>query len=106
MTLIGTNGTIGGGQPAALPAADHDFDGVAEKPARGSSISQFARPMQVFPGNLERILKQFGKVRRSWVENEFEPPAFHVTALQRTLLVLDCYGRSGRSRRRKRGPPI
>ena len=54
MTLVSADGEIGERQPAPLAAADHSLDGVAEEPARRSSISKFARPLEVFPGDLER----------------------------------------------------
>lgn len=57
MTLIGADGAIGEGQPAALATTNHGLDGVAEKPARGGAVAQFARPLEVFPGDLEGLLK-------------------------------------------------
>jgi hypothetical protein len=60
-TLIGADGTIGECQPAALTTADHGLDRVAEKPACNSAVAQFARALEVFPGDLEGFLKQFGK---------------------------------------------
>jgi hypothetical protein len=59
--LIGSDGAIGEGQPAALPLPDHGFDGVAEKPACRSTVSKFARALEVFPGDLERILEKLGE---------------------------------------------
>src|ERR1700744_4120144 len=48
-------------QPAALAPTDHGLDDVAENPACGRAVAQFARAFKVFPGNLERFLKQLGK---------------------------------------------
>jgi hypothetical protein len=59
--LIGGDGAIGKGQPAALPLPDHGLDGVAEKPACRSAVSKFAGAFEVFPGNLERILEKLGE---------------------------------------------
>jgi hypothetical protein len=53
MTLVGDNGSIGEGQPAALAPADHGLNGVAEEPACRSGIAQFAGPLQIFPRDLE-----------------------------------------------------
>jgi hypothetical protein len=61
MTFIGADGAIGEGQPVALSPADHGLDGVAEEPACRGVIAQFARAFQVFPCDLERVLKQLGK---------------------------------------------
>jgi hypothetical protein len=61
MTLIGADGPIGEGQPAALPPADHGLDAVAEEAAGTSGVTEFARPFQIFPGDLERVLEQLGK---------------------------------------------
>jgi hypothetical protein len=61
MTFIGADGAIGEGQPVALSPADHGLDGVTEEPACRSVIAEFARPLQVFPGDLEGVLKQLGK---------------------------------------------
>jgi hypothetical protein len=61
MTFIGADGSIGEGQSVALPPADHGLDGITEKPACRSVIAEFARPLQVFPGDLEGVLKQLGK---------------------------------------------
>jgi hypothetical protein len=47
--------------PAALTLTDHGLDRVAEKPACNSAVAQFARALEVFPGDLEGFLKQFGK---------------------------------------------
>jgi hypothetical protein len=59
--LIGADGTIGEGQPTALTPADHGLDRVAEKSASSSGVAQFACAIEVFPGDLEGILKQLGK---------------------------------------------
>ena len=59
--MIGGDGAIGEGQPAALPLPDHGLDGVAGKPACRSAVFKFARTLEVFPGDLEGFLKQFGK---------------------------------------------
>ena len=59
--LISADGAIGQRQPAALAPADHGLDGVAEKPACGSVVAQFARAFEVFPGDLEGFLEQLGK---------------------------------------------
>jgi hypothetical protein len=61
MTFIGADGSIGEGQPVALSPADHGLDCVTEEPACRSVIAEFARPLQVFPGDLEGVLKQLGK---------------------------------------------
>jgi hypothetical protein len=61
MMSIGADGSIGEGQAVALTAADHDLDGVAEEPACGSRVARFARALQVFPRDLEGVLKQLGK---------------------------------------------
>jgi hypothetical protein len=61
MTLIGADGSIGEDQPAALASTDHGFNVVAEESACGGGVAQFARPFQVFPGDLEGLLKQLGK---------------------------------------------
>jgi hypothetical protein len=53
MTLVGDNGSIGEGQPAALAPADHGLNGVAEEPACRSGIAQVAGPLQIFPRDLE-----------------------------------------------------
>ena len=60
-TLIGGDGAIGEGQPAPLPLPDHGLDGVAEKPACRSAVSKFAGALEVFPGDLERILEKLGE---------------------------------------------
>src|SRR6201986_4561812 len=44
-----------------MAPTDNVLDDVAEKPACGSAVAQFARAFEVFPGNLERFLKQLGK---------------------------------------------
>src|ERR1700722_1557250 len=59
--LIGADGAIGQDQPAALTPTDHGLDGVAEKPACVRAVAQFARSLEVFPGDLEGVLKQLGK---------------------------------------------
>ena len=61
MTFIGADGAIGEGQSVALPPADHGLYGVTEEPACRSVIAEFARPLQVFPGDLEGVLKKLGK---------------------------------------------
>jgi hypothetical protein len=61
MTLIGADGAIREGQPAALTPTDHGLDGVAEEPACRSGVSEFARALKVFPGDLEGFLKQLGE---------------------------------------------
>lgn len=48
-------------QPAALAPTDHYLDDVAEKPACRSAVSQFAAPLKVLPGDLERILEELGE---------------------------------------------
>ena len=58
---IGADGSIGEGQPVALTAADHDLDGVAEEPACSGGVAQIARAFQVFPRDLEGVLKRLGK---------------------------------------------
>jgi hypothetical protein len=52
-TLIGADSAIREREPAALATADPGFDRVAEKPACGGAISEFAGPLQVIPGDLE-----------------------------------------------------
>ena len=61
MALIGGDGSIGEGQPAALTPTDHGLDGVAEEPARSSGVAQFAGSLKVFPSDLEGVLKQLGE---------------------------------------------
>jgi hypothetical protein len=60
-TLIGGDGAIGEGQPAALPLPNHGLDGVAEKPACRSAVFKFAGTLEVFPGDLERIFEELGE---------------------------------------------
>ena len=57
--MVGTGCPVG--QPAALAPTDHGLDDVAEKPACRSAISQFAAPLKVLPGDLERILEELGE---------------------------------------------
>jgi hypothetical protein len=48
--------------PAGCAApTDHGLDDVAEKPACRSAVSQFAAPLKVLPGDLERILEELGE---------------------------------------------
>src|ERR1700684_4700595 len=48
--------------PAGCPApTDHGLDDVAEKPACRSAVSQFAAPLKVLPGDLKRILEEWGE---------------------------------------------
>src|ERR1700722_17309926 len=54
-TLVSRNSAVGEGQAASLATPDHGLDGVAEKPARNSAVAQFARPLQIFPGDLEGL---------------------------------------------------
>jgi hypothetical protein len=61
MALIGADGPVGQCQPPTQAPTDHGLDEVAEKPTCGSAVAQFARAFEVFPGNLERFLKQLGK---------------------------------------------
>jgi hypothetical protein len=58
MTLIRADSPIGEGQPAALASADHGLDGVSKEPTGSRGVTQFARPFQILPGDLERVLKQ------------------------------------------------
>ena len=60
-TLKGGDGAIGEGQPAPLPLPDHSLDSVVEKPACRSAVSKFAGTLEVFPGDLERILEKLGE---------------------------------------------
>jgi hypothetical protein len=46
---------------SSLALTDHGPDDVAEKPACGSAVSQFAGPLQVLPDDLERTLKELGE---------------------------------------------
>jgi hypothetical protein len=59
--LIGADGPVGQCQPAALAPTDHGLDDVAEKPTCRSAVSQFAAPLKVLPGDLERILEELGE---------------------------------------------
>jgi hypothetical protein len=40
-------------QPAALTSTDHGLDSVTQEPACDCPVAQFARALEVFPGNLE-----------------------------------------------------
>jgi hypothetical protein len=59
--LVGADGPVGQCQPAALAPTDHGLDDVAEKPTCQSAVSQFAAPLKVLPGDLERILEELGE---------------------------------------------
>ena len=76
---------FGEGQPAALPPADHGLDGVAEEPACSSGVVQFARAVQVFPGDFGRSPQAVGKAMPSWWENESEASAFHLIFASRRV---------------------
>jgi hypothetical protein len=43
------------------PRRIHGLDDVAEKPTCRSAVSQFAAPLKVLPGDLERILEELGE---------------------------------------------
>ena len=89
--MIGGDGTIGEGQRAALTLTDHGLDGVAEKPACGRAIAQFARALEVFPGNLERFLKQLGKRNgHGWKTNQNRARSMS-PAFRRTFVPFDCH---------------
>jgi hypothetical protein len=57
LALLGGDGAIGEGQPAALTPADHGLDGVAKKPTCRSGVAEFAGPLQIFPGDLKGLLQ-------------------------------------------------
>jgi hypothetical protein len=59
---VGRRGWLDWRGPAgSADPADHSLDGVAEEPACRGVIAEFARPLQVFPGDLEGVLKQLGQ---------------------------------------------
>jgi hypothetical protein len=45
----------------ATAPTDFGLDDVAEKPACRSAVAQFAAPLKVLPGDLERILEELGE---------------------------------------------
>jgi hypothetical protein len=47
MMLIGGDGAIGEGQPAALAPTDHGFNCVAQKAARCRAVAQFACAIEI-----------------------------------------------------------
>jgi hypothetical protein len=51
--LIGADRSIRQAEPAALATADHGIDRVAEKPACGGTMTEFAVALQELPGELE-----------------------------------------------------
>jgi len=85
-TLVGANGPVGECQPAALAPTDHGLDDVAEKPACRSAVSQFAAPLKVLPGDLERILEELGE-RDGHEQNTNESRARSMSSPLRRLLA-------------------
>ena len=47
--------------PASLAAANHRLDRVEQVIGRGIGMAEFARRLQIDPGDLERILEELGE---------------------------------------------
>jgi hypothetical protein len=85
MTSISADGAIGEGQPAALAPTDHGLDCVAQKAARCRAVAQFARAIEIFPGDLEGVLKQLGERDRHARKTNSSRTRSTSSALRRTL---------------------
>ena len=57
-TLVGGDGLVGEKQSAPLALPDHGLNRIEQVTSRGVGIAEFARCLQVVPGNLEGILDQ------------------------------------------------
>jgi hypothetical protein len=57
-TLVGDYGLVGEKQSTPLAVPDHDLNGIEQVTSRHVGIAEFARSLQVVPGNLEGVLDQ------------------------------------------------